>query len=523
MSTDEVIIQIPLDELVDSPFQPRTTYNQASLEELALTMKPPTGRVQQPIVVRVVGDKNEIVFGHRRTRGARLAQLQTIPAIVREMTDQEVKLAQIVENLQREGVSAVDEAEAMHLLRVEHKASIEDLMAQSGKSRTYVYNRLRLSDAIEEVRHAVRHGDTEAEVAQEIARRPRVLQLKALRDVGQMSYRAAKEHLDRHYQFKLSSAPFSLLSAKLLPEAGACDTCPKRSDAEPVLLEECGPGICMDGECYGKKAVINREIEAKKLRKQQDSAPPAPAPPAWPFPQRASMATVSQAAESESDAEDGDEHPVQYGSPEEAAVMNDERWGQIRQAMLRATLSRPRTTDDLRLLLEREMDLGDSDFGEAEEVLNWSLDKGKGSAERRVAQLAQMTADQLGALLMMVAILTGPLTRTRDESRAQARIRMAQHFGIDVLTGLQTPAQPSTNHERDPNTPDMFDGTPTPEAASTPPSAARAPKKAKAAAGAKKAKPLAKASKEQWEEQTDDAGVAGGSDANAAALEVTEE
>ena len=159
----ETITMLPLARLRESPFNPRRRYNEASLLELAETMLPPTGRVHQPIVVRPlvqadVEHDHEIVFGHRRFRAAGIAGLEEIPAIVRAMTDEEAQLAQVVENLQREDVSPLEEADALHTLRREHGQSIEDLMKHAGKSRSYVFNRLRLATAHDKVREAVADG-----------------------------------------------------------------------------------------------------------------------------------------------------------------------------------------------------------------------------------------------------------------------------------------------------------------------------------------------------------------------------
>jgi ParB/RepB/Spo0J family partition protein len=494
--TNETIVDFDLDLFDDSPFQPRKVYDQAELEEMAETIKQPTGRMHQPVVARMVNGRAETIFGHKRRRAARLAGDTTAPTVFREMTDEQVKVAQIVENLQRSGVNAVDEAEAMLRLRDEHNAPIEQLMRDSGKSRSFVYNRLRLATATHQIKQQVRGGQLDPEVAQEIARLPSPLQLKAMDRVHGLSYRNAKAELERSFQFKLTTAPFSLLDAKLFPKAGACVECPKRSDAEPVLLDECGPNVCMDGECYGKKATIHREIEAKKQAKADATkgSTPATGPQlspqsAWPFPQHPGTPR-SQESEVEEDDEPPELETVDERTPEEQAVMNHDRWGEIRKAMMRATLTRPRTTDDLRYLLTRELDLGDSDFGDAEELLGWELPQGSGR-EARMAKLEEMTADELGALLMMTAVLTGPFSMYSGKSQAQKRIEMAEHFGVDVLTGLQASAQVE----------------------SPPPSAARAPKKAKAGAGAKKAKGMAAPKDEaKSDEQKDEAGSAGDRD-----------
>ncbi len=500
--TTETIVEYPLDQFDDSPFQPRTIYDQKELEEMAATMRPP-GRVHSPVVARMVNGRAESVFGHKRRRAAAIAELATVPTIFREMTDEEVKVAQIVENLQRSDVNEVDEADAMAVLRRDHGTTIEELMEKAGKSRSFVYNRMRLATAHNDVRAAVRNGSLDAEVAQEVARRPHGLQLKAMMRVAGMSFRQAKAELQRSFQFDLARAPFDVLNIKLVPDAGGCDACRKRSDYEPVLLEECGPDVCMDGECYGAKATKTRELDAAKAAKAKKGAAPQIHPAqAWPFPNRPPEHRPS--ASGEQATLDGVEEqpplPIDNTLPADERAVAD-NWPAIRMAVLKSILTRPRTTDDLRFLLERELDYGDTDFGEAEELLGWSL--GAGSQARR-DKLQELTADELGTLLLLVAAEGAPWTI--HTNRARDRIAFAARFGIDVMTAAPFVAA---------------------ESAATPSTAARAPKKAKAAPAGKKAKralvvggdPGAPDDAGLMDEVSDDAGVAGGSDAEAGALE----
>jgi ParB/RepB/Spo0J family partition protein len=115
--TQDTILEIPLEDLHDSPFQPRADYR--GIEGLAESIKA-EGRIHQPLLVRprvgplFAGDPDaaagfEIVFGHRRRRGAELAGLSTAPCTVRAMTDAQVRSAQMAENIARENMSALDE------------------------------------------------------------------------------------------------------------------------------------------------------------------------------------------------------------------------------------------------------------------------------------------------------------------------------------------------------------------------------------------------------------------------------
>jgi ParB/RepB/Spo0J family partition protein len=274
---------IALDQLCESPFNPRRTFSEAALQDLAETMKPPTGSVLQPIVVRHRPEGAvpfEIVFGHRRVRAARLAGLAGVPALVRDLTDEEVKRAQIVENLQREDVSAIEEADGLNALRHEHGISIEALMKQTGKSRTYIFNRLKLATAHEVVRQAVRDGHVGADLAQDVARVPQVLQPQALQDVTYPDHRdgktvrvgrgvrEARNVLAQRYQLKLAGAPFDTMSLKLLPGVLACDACPRNSRNEPTLADELGADVCTDPDCFEAKSAAHAAQAVATARKK---------------------------------------------------------------------------------------------------------------------------------------------------------------------------------------------------------------------------------------------------------------
>lgn len=463
--SQETIVELAIDRLHDSPFNPRKIFDQSSLEEMAQTMRPPHGRVQQPIVVRpkTGSDDFEIVFGHRRRRAGELAGRETMPAIVRAMTDEEAKRAQVVENLQRVGVSPLDEADAMKELREQHGATIEDLMQQAGKSRTYVYNRLRLADASSQVREAVIEGQCDAEVAQEVARLPAPLQPRALYAVRALSYRGAKAQLESSFQFKLRSAPFDVLSIKLLPEAGACDACPKRSDAEPVLMEECGSDVCMDGVCYGKKAVIAREIREREAREKATAAAPVAAPPPvaaktkddpnWPFGTQATLDGLASHAEAASDAAEDDEQlcggdddddPVRAAlrtaaadtrAPAIKAVMIDVYWLKVVAALAQAFATQAPTTDDMRMVLRAIVEPYDSLLSHATLVaMGWLGDLREAVDEEQLVRhkIATATANELATMLLLEAVETlstnGPLA-----DRPSARQALCQRYGVDPI------------------------------------------------------------------------------------------
>lgn len=531
----ETITMLALARLHESPFNPRRRYNEASLAELADTMRPPTGRVHQPIVVRPlvqadVEHDHEIVFGHRRFRAAAIAGLDEIPAIVRAMTDEEAQLAQVVENLQREDVSPLEEADALHTLRREHGQSIEDLMRHAGKSRSYVFNRLRLATAHAKVREPVADGSVGAEVAQEVARLPNPLQPEALkamfteewrdgkREAVCVSYRRAKAILADRFQLTLDEAPFDLFDVRLVPKAGCCQQCHKNTSNDETLASEWGAGVCTDIECFEAKKVAHLQAELRAAKKRghkvvqgekakellpfawkrtpdghisihapitmadgrikqvreilEDLGPKAPKLTIIENPHSPGEAVeciteeqyreVEEAIGLQPDVDDeGEEQaPTTSHSPEEQALLCN--WQAIKEAIFRRVLVTPRTTDELRMLLEREMDMGDYAFGDPEAVLGWNseeLDQADDPFEARCEKLKELTADQLGALVVMVVIDSGVRSHRGHPEWFREKLELATRYGVDVLNP---------------------DGAPPPAEPESPPStAARAPKKAK--------------------------------------------
>lgn len=154
-AADETIVTIPWAQLHDSPLQYRKTYSDATIAEIAATITD-TGRIHQPLVVRLnypnplfrdaydPQDGFEIVFGHSRKRGGMLAGLAGAPCVVRNMTDSQVRAAQAAENIARADVHPIEEAEGFRAMLDEAQITADELAATLGKSRSYVYGRLKL-------------------------------------------------------------------------------------------------------------------------------------------------------------------------------------------------------------------------------------------------------------------------------------------------------------------------------------------------------------------------------------------
>ncbi|MFN2483818.1 MAG: ParB/RepB/Spo0J family partition protein [Candidatus Limnocylindria bacterium] len=151
--TKATLREIPVDRILPNPAQPRLSYEEDGLSDLAGSIR--EHGVLQPVLVRATGSEFELVAGERRWRAARLAGVKTIPAIVTELDERAALEVSIIENLQREDLSPLDEAAMYRRMTVDLGYSVRALAQRIGKDKGYVENRLRLADAPPEVRELV--------------------------------------------------------------------------------------------------------------------------------------------------------------------------------------------------------------------------------------------------------------------------------------------------------------------------------------------------------------------------------
>ena len=145
---------VPVDHIEPNPEQPRMVFEPEALDELAASIR--EHGVLQPILVRPLGPNTyQIVAGERRWRASRLAGLETIPALIEEIDDDTALEIAIIENLQREDLTPLDEAAMYDRMVHEHGYSIRKLADKLGKDKGYLENRLRLADAPPEIRELV--------------------------------------------------------------------------------------------------------------------------------------------------------------------------------------------------------------------------------------------------------------------------------------------------------------------------------------------------------------------------------
>lgn len=150
--------KIAITSLVPGKYQPRRDMSDTALEELSLSIQ--AQGIIQPIVVRLVADDQyEIIAGERRWRAAKLAQLDIVPCLIKNVPDESAVAIALIENIQREDLNAMEEAIALERLLTEFDLTHQEVALAIGKSRTTVSNLLRLNNLNEEVKTFLENGD----------------------------------------------------------------------------------------------------------------------------------------------------------------------------------------------------------------------------------------------------------------------------------------------------------------------------------------------------------------------------
>ena len=157
---EDDVVEVKLSELRSNPYQPRQTFDQEKLIELADSIK--EFGVLEPIIVKKSIKGYEIVAGERRKKASELAGLETIPAIIKDFSDEEMMQIALLENIQREDLTAIEEAEAYSNLLKALNVTQEELGKKIGKSRSYITNMLGLLRLPESVKNDILNGNISA-------------------------------------------------------------------------------------------------------------------------------------------------------------------------------------------------------------------------------------------------------------------------------------------------------------------------------------------------------------------------
>jgi ParB family chromosome partitioning protein len=298
-----LVKEIPLADISESQTNPRSQYDERKLAELATNVK--QHGVLQPVLVRPhpngTPDAYELVVGSRRYRASKLARRETIPATIRELTDTQAAEIQLIENLQREDVHELDEASGYAaLLHLNPNTyTVETIAAKVGRSPAYVNGRLQLLNLIDEAKQAFRAAKLTVSHAFEIARLQAKDQQRALREcfpehrsasailkdrkAEAVTVRELRAWIEREVHLDLANAPFDPQDAALLPSAGSCAKCPKRTGNNPLLFPEANlkKSTCIDRDCFHAKVAVLVQIRAKTLEVEGEKVVRVSQVPAW--------------------------------------------------------------------------------------------------------------------------------------------------------------------------------------------------------------------------------------------------
>ena len=156
VTDNDKIVEIALDEIKKNPYQPRTYFNEEKLNELKESIE--KNGLLQPIIVKKAVKGYYIIAGERRYRAFELLDRKEIPAIIKEMTDEEMMVFAVLENLQREDLSTLEESESYRNLMDKMSLTQEELAKKLGKSRPYIANSLRLLTLPTEIKNKLEQG-----------------------------------------------------------------------------------------------------------------------------------------------------------------------------------------------------------------------------------------------------------------------------------------------------------------------------------------------------------------------------
>jgi ParB/RepB/Spo0J family partition protein len=452
----------------------------------------------------------EIIAGERRWRAAQLAELATIPMLVHRLTDAEVLEIQLVENIEREDLDPMEEAEGFALLRDKLGYSVEQIANRMGKGRgeSYVRKRMKLLDLTPESREAMFEGHLVLSTGLLVARYTADRQAEVVKFIKTLAvatgkgstepapFRKVATELRHRFNNTLEGATFDTEDASLVPAAGACSTCPKRTGYHQALFDDLAQtgDTCTDAACFASKKeahvqVIRIKAQADGLQVVDGEAAKAARP--YPYGKHIDGFTRLEATAYTTEGEDGAELEVTYADAlrakgrkapkplvfidphthEAVQVIPDDVAKQLlpeeeRQAQAKASAPRPpvvdtrppevqamdghgvrraavlrcfdairtglRTVDELRRAARIMLA---EDVSHLTEYLGWDAaieESGQDYSEWIKAKVDTMEADELGQVIAMAGVEV-VVTGYNVASDAAEEVAIVQSYGIDVL------------------------------------------------------------------------------------------
>jgi ParB/RepB/Spo0J family partition protein len=254
--------QVSTSEIDFSPMNYRKFISEDALQQFADELKQ-HGILSSLIIRPISANRYELVAGERRLRAARIAKLQSVPAAIINLNDEQVVEIQLSENLQRENPHPLHEGQAIGQMQHAGK-SIDEISIRLGKSKQFIYSRLKLLSLIEAFQEMVFADVISLQDA---------LQIAAISKTSQAEFfeeHCSKWQKDKHfslynleyylnqYRYDLKKAPFNIKDKSLVPEAGSCNGCPSNSASLKTLFPEYAKqAVCSNKECYNKKCSVH--------------------------------------------------------------------------------------------------------------------------------------------------------------------------------------------------------------------------------------------------------------------------
>jgi ParB/RepB/Spo0J family partition protein len=272
----ENTIEIPKEQIHITGLNDRKVFDPVSLQELADSMK--TYGILQNLVVRKNGKQNhyELVNGERRYRAAEIAGLQTLPCKVLVLSDEEFKEVMLIENIQREDIHPMDQAESFARLQ-ENNADVNQIAIKVGKSVRYIKERLALNNLTVKAKELFRAGTMQLGHALILCLFKKEHQNQAIDQVMQSEDRFQyfnhpqdlREWMNRNILCSLTDAVFNIEDPDLVTKAGACTSCTKQTGANAELFNTVTEEAkCMDRKCFLHKTEVFISLRNKNLLKE---------------------------------------------------------------------------------------------------------------------------------------------------------------------------------------------------------------------------------------------------------------
>lgn len=279
---------VKLSEVQESKTNPRKSYDNAALKELAESIK--QHGIIQPLIVRAAKKGFELVSGSRRLRAAKEAKLKEVPVIVKDLSDEDVIEIQIIENLQRQDIHPMEEAEGFTNLVKSQKYDPKTISEKIGKSITYVYQRLSLMNLNAFIADLFRSNDLTFPQVKPLLRLPAERQTECFKDFfldweykhkksipekypeGYFSHvkpSGVEDWISSHNDKNLNKAPFNINDKLLIPKSGSCADCVHNTANLSELFPDYSKNkSCMNPKCFLEKVQANLRNKREDLKKK---------------------------------------------------------------------------------------------------------------------------------------------------------------------------------------------------------------------------------------------------------------